>query len=185
MANASRKRAALIDAPARSIVWIAMWLLVGLVAGTLVVVVGPAGAANSSYGAYKGYILFVTLPFISLIAIVILSVAAVRRIKPHREQQASTDGIALQAELDAVLATKPYVVLTVVGVGLAVVFGLALVVVALEFATTTVNLSVVSFDIICLLIVGIPAAGTLSVALRRRTSRRRINSTMGNDVPVI
>jgi hypothetical protein len=165
----------LIEAPSRSIVWIAFWLLLGIVGGTLVVVVGPAGVQTGNFTEYKGFLFWFTLPFISLAAIVYLTVSAVRRAKPYREQQASPEGIALQADMDAALGVKPYVALNIVGIVLAALFAFALLFVILEFFVGTVSLSVVIFDIVFLLVLGIPAAGTLSVALRRRASRRRLH----------
>jgi hypothetical protein len=171
----------LIEAPTRSIVWIAFWLLLGLVGGSLVAAVGPAGVHPGDYIQYKGFLIWFTLPLISLVAIVYLVVTAVRRAKPYHEQQASPEGIALQADMDAALGVKPYVVLNVVGAVLAVLLGFALFSVVLEFFVGTVSLSVVIIDVIFLLLLGLPAAGILSVALRRRASRRRITPGVGSD----
>jgi hypothetical protein len=171
----------LIEAPARSIVWIAFWLLLGLVGGTLVIIVGPAGVHPDNYVQYKGFLFWATLPVIALVAIVYLVVSATRRAKPYREQQASPEGAALQADMDAALGVKPYVVLNVIGVLLAVVFGFALLVVVLEFFVGTVSVSVIIIDIVFLLVLGIPATGTLSVALRRRAARRRLHPRVGTD----
>jgi hypothetical protein len=169
-----RAPAKLIVAPARSIIWIAMWVLVELFVDTFLAVIGPDNWFPKDAGAGRGSGVMLSLPIISLIAIVVLLNGAVRRSRPYREQQASVEGVKLQAAADAINARKRYAGLMVAGITLAVLFGLMALFVAVEFATPVkIDLVTVIAETICLLIVGIPAAGTLSLALRRRAARRR------------
>jgi len=179
--------AQLIAAPSRSIIWIALWVLICLVFTTLVVVVGPANlwAQDDDYASAKGAGTILLMPLVSAFIAVITTVSAVRRRGPYRAQQASPEGQALQHESDVLLGSKHYALLHIIGVILAVIFGLALVFVSLGLATEKVDLSTVVILVICLFIVGLPAAQTLSVALRRRAARRRINSRTGNDYDLI
>ena len=179
--------AQLIAAPSRSIIWIALWVLICLVFTTLVVVIGPAKlwAQDDDYASAKGAGTILLMPLVSAFIAVITTVSAVRRRGPYRAQQASPEGQALQHESDVLVGRKHYVVLHIIGVVLAVIFGLSLAFVALIFATERVDLSTAVILVICLFVVGLPAAQTLSVALRRRAARRRINSQTGNDYDLI
>jgi Na+/melibiose symporter-like transporter len=169
----------LVDAPYRSIVWIAFWLLIGLVAAILVFAAGPhavGSRASDPWNDQRGYSLLLILPLFALVFIVLLTVGAIRRAKPYREQRKSPEGLALQADMDAALGRKPYIGMYVIGIVLAVVFALIFVFFGLGFIVdpADVSLSVVVGILIVLLILGIPAAGLLSVALHRRASRRRL-----------
>jgi hypothetical protein len=174
--DAPRRSTILIESPARSLIWIAFWVLLGLVSSTLLIVIGPANwfPADQSYTAGKGAVTMIFLPIISLAAIISLAVGAVRRARPYREQQATAKGQQLQADMDDAIGRKPHVIMHIVGVFLAVIFGLALLFVTFQFTSTKVDAGDIVFDVSCLLILGIPAAATLSVALRRRAASRRV-----------
>jgi hypothetical protein len=165
----------LIDAPCRSIVWIALWLLIGIVSESLVIAVGSAGYGHDHVDA-RGEAFFQVLPIVMLAVIVLTVVGAVRRAKPYRQQRTTPEGLALQADMDAALGRKPYIGMYVIGIVLAVVFALIIVFFGLGFIIdpANVSLNVVVGILIGLLILGIPAAGLLSVALHRRASRRRL-----------
>jgi Na+/melibiose symporter-like transporter len=153
----------LVDAPYRSVVWIAFWLLIGLVAAILVFAAGPhavGSRASDPWNDQRGYSLLITLPLFALVFIILLTVGAIRRAKPYREQRKSPEGLALQADMDAALGRKPYIGMYVIGIVLAVVFALIFVFFGLGFIVdpADVSLSVVVGILIVLLILGIPAA---------------------------
>jgi uncharacterized membrane protein len=172
---------ALIHPPSHSIIWIAMWFLIGLVGVTLLVAVGPTGLTFVSYNvtAIRGTAFWVSVPITALLAIVLLTISAVRRAPGYRQQQASPEGRALQHDMDVALAAKPRIALQIVGLVLTVIFALLVVFVLLELATEKLDFATVDIETIALLLVGLPAAGTLGAANRRRASARRLAA----DVP--
>jgi hypothetical protein len=175
MSPRSNRPFRLLTSPAESLFQAAVWIVVGAIGSLLVWASSPEiFVPADNYTSDRGRLAILSIPVVCFAVAIITIIDAIRRAAQYRAQQRDPEGIAARAAADDVAATKPYLVMQIVGVLLAVVWVFVAGSVILGFFITTEDGASVLVEFVFIAIIGLFAVGFLSAAHRRRSARKRV-----------